>query len=106
MFDKFSMALTLMREAFEDAQTGAEYLPCVDLAAEVDGAQAALITCWAPSTSAARSTHGRYSAPVWASSKASRISVSASENLSNMCSSVRGPTDNCKPYPQRKSLQH
>ena len=39
MIDKFSQALALMREAFEDAQTGAEYLPCVDLAAEVDGAQ-------------------------------------------------------------------
>ena len=39
MIDKFSQALTLMREAFEDAQTGAVYLPCVDLAAEVDGAQ-------------------------------------------------------------------
>jgi len=39
MFDKFSQALALMREAFEDAQVGARYLPCVDLAAEVDGAQ-------------------------------------------------------------------
>ena len=39
MFDKFSRALTLMREAFEDAQAGAGSLPCVDLAAEVDGAQ-------------------------------------------------------------------
>ena len=39
MSTKFSQALALMREAFEDAQTGAEYLPCVDLAAEVDGAQ-------------------------------------------------------------------
>ncbi|MHB8297203.1 MAG: DUF222 domain-containing protein, partial [Dermatophilaceae bacterium] len=39
MIDKFSQALALMREAFEDAQTGATYLPCVDLAAEVDGAQ-------------------------------------------------------------------
>ena len=39
MFDKFSQALALMREAFEDAQTGASYLACVDLAAEVDGAQ-------------------------------------------------------------------
>src|SRR5450759_3728075 len=39
MFDKFSQALALMREAFEDAQTGATYLACVDLAAEVDGAQ-------------------------------------------------------------------
>jgi len=28
-----------MREAFEDAQTGAEFLPCVDLAAEVDAAR-------------------------------------------------------------------
>jgi len=39
MFDKFSQALALMREAFEDAQAGATYLACVDLAAEVDGAQ-------------------------------------------------------------------
>jgi len=39
MIDKFSQALTLMREAFADAQTGSEFLPCVDLAAEVDGAQ-------------------------------------------------------------------
>src|SRR5680860_1278711 len=39
MFDKFSQALALMGEAFEDAQTGATYLACVDLAAEVDGAQ-------------------------------------------------------------------
>ena len=39
MFDKFSQALALMREAFQDAQTGATYLACVDLAAEVDGAQ-------------------------------------------------------------------
>ena len=39
MFDKFSQALALMREAFEDAQAGAGSLPCVDLAAEVDGAQ-------------------------------------------------------------------
>ena len=39
MSTKFSQALTLMREAFADAQTGAEFLPCVDLSAEVDGAQ-------------------------------------------------------------------
>ena len=39
MSTKFSQALALMREAFADAQTGAEFLPCVDLAAEVDGAQ-------------------------------------------------------------------
>ena len=39
MIDKFSQALTLMREAFADAQAGAMYLPCVDLAAEVDAAQ-------------------------------------------------------------------
>src|SRR5665811_2303368 len=39
MIDKFSQALTLMREAFEDAQVGSAYLPCVDLAAQVDGAQ-------------------------------------------------------------------
>ena len=39
MSTKFSQALTLMREAFEDAQTGAEFIPSVDLAAEVDGAQ-------------------------------------------------------------------
>ena len=40
MIDKFSQALTLMREAFADAQAGAAYLPAVDLAGEVDGAQA------------------------------------------------------------------
>jgi hypothetical protein len=39
MFDKLSQALTLMREAFEDAAAGAGSLPCVDLAAEVDRAQ-------------------------------------------------------------------
>ena len=39
MIDKFSQALALMRQAFEDAQAGSAYLPCVDLAAEVDGAQ-------------------------------------------------------------------
>ncbi|HEY8619013.1 MAG TPA: hypothetical protein VIM01_02940, partial [Dermatophilaceae bacterium] len=39
MIDKFSQALTLMREAFEDAQAGSAYLACVDLATEVDGAQ-------------------------------------------------------------------
>ena len=39
MIDKFSQALTLMREAFEDAQTGAGFIPSVDLAAEVEGAQ-------------------------------------------------------------------
>jgi hypothetical protein len=39
MSTKFSQALALMPEAFADAQTGAEFLPCVDLAAEVDGAQ-------------------------------------------------------------------
>ncbi len=39
MIDKFSQALTLMREAFEDAQTGAMFIPSVELAAEVDGAQ-------------------------------------------------------------------
>ena len=39
MFDKFSRALVLMREAFEDAQAQVGSLSCVDLAAEVDGAQ-------------------------------------------------------------------
>ena len=39
MFDKFSQALALMREAFDDARAGAGSLACVDLAAEVDGAQ-------------------------------------------------------------------
>jgi hypothetical protein len=39
MFDKFSQALALMREAFEDAQAGSGLLPCADLAVEVDGAQ-------------------------------------------------------------------
>jgi hypothetical protein len=37
MSSKFAQALTLMREAFEDAQTGSAFTPCVDLAAEVDG---------------------------------------------------------------------
>src|SRR5450759_3534702 len=39
MIDKFAQALTLMREAFEDARTGSTYLACLDLAEEVDGAQ-------------------------------------------------------------------
>jgi hypothetical protein len=42
MFDKFSQALALMREAFEDAQTGSGSLACADLAAQVDGAQQVL----------------------------------------------------------------
>jgi hypothetical protein len=33
MIDKFSQALTLMREAFEDAQTGAELMASADLPA-------------------------------------------------------------------------
>ena len=37
MFDKFAVALGLMREAFADAQAGS--LACRDLAVEVDGAQ-------------------------------------------------------------------
>jgi len=39
MFDKFSQALTLMREAFADAQASAGALAGADLAAQVDGAQ-------------------------------------------------------------------
>ncbi len=39
MIDKFSQTLTLMREAFADAQAGTAFLPAVDLAGEVDGAQ-------------------------------------------------------------------
>jgi hypothetical protein len=39
MIDKFSQALTLMREAFADAQAGAMFIPTGDLAAEVDAAQ-------------------------------------------------------------------
>ena len=39
MIDKFSQALTLIREAFEDAQTGSGFVASVDLAAEVDAAQ-------------------------------------------------------------------
>jgi len=39
MIDKFSQALMLMREAFADAQTGSMFIPSVDLAGEVDGAQ-------------------------------------------------------------------
>ena len=38
MIDKFSQALALMREAFADAQTGAMFIPGVDLAAEVNAA--------------------------------------------------------------------
>jgi hypothetical protein len=39
MIDKFSQALTLMREAFQDAQAGSGSLASLDLAGEVDGAQ-------------------------------------------------------------------
>ncbi|NMM24651.1 MAG: DUF222 domain-containing protein [Phycicoccus sp.] len=39
MFDKVSQALALMREAFEDAQTGTANMACRDLAGEVDAAQ-------------------------------------------------------------------
>ena len=39
MFDKFSWALALMREAFEDARAVVWSLPCADLAAQVDWAQ-------------------------------------------------------------------
>jgi len=39
MIDKFSKALTLLREAFADAQTGSMFIPSADLAVEVDGAQ-------------------------------------------------------------------
>ena len=39
MFDKFSQALALMREAFQDAQGGAGALAGADLAGQVDGAQ-------------------------------------------------------------------
>jgi len=39
MSDKFPQALSLMREAFRDAQAGSEFLAPLDLAAEVDGAQ-------------------------------------------------------------------
>jgi hypothetical protein len=39
MIDKFSQALTLMRVAFADAQAGSMFIPSIDLAAEVDGAQ-------------------------------------------------------------------
>ena len=39
MCDTFSQALTLMAEAFADAQAGAGFLAPGDLAAEVDGAQ-------------------------------------------------------------------
>ena len=37
MVDKFSQALTLMREAFADAQIGTENMACLDLAGEVEG---------------------------------------------------------------------
>jgi len=39
---KFSQALTLMREAFEDAQSGDAFMAGADLMAEVDGAQAVI----------------------------------------------------------------
>jgi len=39
MIDKFSQALALMREAFEDAKTGTANMACRDLADQVDGAQ-------------------------------------------------------------------
>jgi len=39
MIDKFSQALALMRQAFEDAQVGSTSMASLDLAAEVDGAQ-------------------------------------------------------------------
>ncbi|MDQ1536520.1 MAG: hypothetical protein QOE58_913, partial [Actinomycetota bacterium] len=39
MSDKLLQAFALVREAFEDAQAGSEFMPRVDLAAEVDGAQ-------------------------------------------------------------------
>ena len=39
MIDKFSQALTLLREAFADAQAGSGSLASLDLAGEVDGAQ-------------------------------------------------------------------
>jgi hypothetical protein len=39
MFDKFTQALVLMREAFADAEAGSGSLADRDLAAEVDGAQ-------------------------------------------------------------------
>ena len=51
-------------------------------------AHAALITCWAPSTCAARSAPAKAPALAWASANASRINVRACENLSNMCSSI------------------
>ena len=39
MIDKFLQVLTLMREAFEDAQAEVVCRPDLDLAGEVDGAQ-------------------------------------------------------------------
>src|SRR5665647_1660859 len=39
MIDKFSQALALMRQAFEDAQVGSTSMASLDLAAEVDCAQ-------------------------------------------------------------------
>ena len=49
-------------------------------------AEAALITRCAPSTSAARSTEATFTAPAWASAKASRTNARACESLSIMCS--------------------
>ncbi|MEO6144063.1 MAG: DUF222 domain-containing protein, partial [Dermatophilaceae bacterium] len=42
MIDKLAQALTLVREAFADAQAGAVLMPLLDLAGEVDGAQAVI----------------------------------------------------------------
>ena len=57
MFDKFSQALALMREAFADAQAGARYLPSIDLAAEVDGAQQVINAASAVQALLERPTH-------------------------------------------------
>src|SRR6185436_13268241 len=56
-------------------------------------AEAALITRCAPSTSAARSTEATFTAPAWASAKASRNNARACESLSIMCPSLDDSTD-------------
>ena len=67
MFDTFSLALTLMREAFADAQAGAGSVPSVDLAAEVDGAQRVINAAFAVQAVRVAQYAGRsWSRMVWA----------------------------------------
>ncbi|MDQ1535687.1 MAG: hypothetical protein QOE58_80, partial [Actinomycetota bacterium] len=50
MSDKLLQAFALVREAFEDAQAGSEFMPLVDLAAEVDEAQRVINAVFAVQT--------------------------------------------------------